>query len=73
MNYSASEFVVFIAGQLLVAAAIWGGIRADIRNMHERLNQIKEVADSAHERIDALMTSWANTDQRRGWTPPRDP
>ena len=44
--------LLFILAQLITGAAIWGAIRADIRNMHLRLDDIKKSADYAHQRID---------------------
>jgi hypothetical protein len=42
----------WVIGQLLVAAAIWGGIRVDIRAIHEHMKRIQRTADTAHMRID---------------------
>ena len=44
--------LLFILGQVVTGAAIWGAIRADIRNMHVRIDDIKKVADEAHQRLD---------------------
>jgi len=44
--------LLFIIGQTITAAAIWGGIRVDIRAMHTRMNDIKRAADEAHSRMD---------------------
>jgi len=38
----ALEIMLFIVGQVVVAAAIWGGIRADIKAMHVRLSALEE-------------------------------
>jgi len=46
------EIIMWIVGQIVVAAAIWGGIRADIKAMHSRIDHIQTVADEAHRRID---------------------
>lgn len=43
-----------LAGQLLVAGAIYGGIRADLRHMRERIAQQDDAIARAHERIDHL-------------------
>jgi hypothetical protein len=42
----------WLVGQLVVAAAIWGGIRKDIINIHRRLDDMTEALGKAHERID---------------------
>ena len=44
--------MLFLVGQLITSAAIWGAIRADIKAMHIRLDDIKKVADEAHQRLD---------------------
>jgi hypothetical protein len=49
---SIPEIIVWFLGQVVVAAAIWGGIRADIKGMHERLDRMEKRTDDAHRRID---------------------
>ena len=44
--------LLFILGQIVTGAAIWGGIRVDIRAMHTRMDDIKKAADDAHSRMD---------------------
>ena len=46
------NLALFLLGQVVTGAAIWGAIRADIRNMASRIADIKIAADKAHERID---------------------
>ena len=41
--------------QLLVAGAIYGGIRADLRNFKEGAEEAKESAKQAHRRIDDFL------------------
>lgn len=43
------------AGQLIIAGAIYGGIRADLRNLSQRVARHDEVIDRVHERIDNLV------------------
>lgn len=50
-----NNILLFLAGQLFTGAAIWGAIRADIRNMMVRMNDIKGSADHAHKRIDDIL------------------
>lgn len=47
-----SETLQWIVGQIVVAAAIWGSIRADIKGMHQRMDDIKDSVDKAHTRLD---------------------
>ncbi len=44
--------LLWLGGQLIVAAAIWGGIRADIRSIHSRIDHIEKSANDAHARLD---------------------
>ena len=56
--------VLFLFGQLVTGAAIWGAIRSDIRNMMIRMNDIKESSDHAHKRIDDIFTGAAYAHRR---------
>ena len=49
------QLVLFFAGQLVTAAAIWGGLKVEIRSLHEKVAANKEAADHAHERIDLML------------------
>lgn len=40
---------------LLTAAATWGAIRADLRNLHQQVRDLREDVGTAHERIDRLQ------------------
>ena len=44
-----------IFGLILTAGAVYGAIRTDIKNIHEKINDIKDSSDEAHKRIDALL------------------
>jgi hypothetical protein len=39
---------------LIAAGAVYGGIRSDIRAMHENLQRVEKMAAKAHDRIDAI-------------------
>lgn len=41
-----------LAVALATAGAIYGGIRADLRAMHERIRNAEESAKAAHTRLD---------------------
>lgn len=41
-----NSVLMWIAGQIIVAAAIWGGIRADISNMHKRIDRFEARLDN---------------------------
>lgn len=44
-----------IVGIILAAGAVYGGIRADLRGMHQGLQDVKESATAAHRRIDGML------------------
>ena len=52
---SESQIIIWIIGQIVVGAAIYGGIRADIRGMHLRLEHDEKSLSDAHERIDRIL------------------
>ena len=56
MTFDMQSVVMFIIGQLITGAAIWGGIRSDIKALHEKAAAAMSAADKAHERIDTLLT-----------------
>jgi hypothetical protein len=45
-----------VAGILVAAGAVYGGIRNDLRGMHERQDRLERSIDKAHERIDDCTT-----------------
>ncbi len=65
MAWTGQEIILFIIGQLVVGAGIWGGIRAEIKNMHERIKSAEDRANYAHERIDSIY-AWNGNDRRHG-------
>lgn len=46
------NILLFLFGQLVTAAAIWGGIRVEIRNLHAKIDGVQKGVDEAHQRID---------------------
>jgi hypothetical protein len=46
---------MWVAGQVIAGAAIWGGIRADIKGMHIRIEHAEKSAVEAHSRIDRIL------------------
>lgn len=57
--------LLWIAGQLLTAASIWGGIRSDIRNMRERIARVELSTDKAHKRLDLHLESGRKLERER--------
>ena len=50
-----SPIILYIIGQLALGAAIYGGIRADLRAMYTRLDHAEKSVTDAHNRIDRLL------------------
>ena len=48
-----------VGGVLLVAGAVYGGIRADLRRLHERSRNAATLAERAHDKIDGHIVDHA--------------
>jgi hypothetical protein len=46
------QVLMWLGGQFVVGAAIWGGIRTDLRNIHSRLDELAKSVDHARRRMD---------------------
>lgn len=55
-----NSILLFLLGQIITGAAVWGAIRADIRNMHARIDDVKRATDTAHARIDRHLEQEIN-------------
>ncbi len=60
MDWLTPQLLVTLASQLLAAGAVYGGIRADLRHIHERIESVKEEVERAHARMDQLLMKGAN-------------
>ena len=49
------EWMLQAAGYVALAGAVYGGIRSDIKSIHEQVAEAKAAAARAHERIDGLL------------------
>jgi hypothetical protein len=56
------QLVIFLIGQIVLSASIWGAIRGDIKALHENdknhengIKEAKEIAGRAHVRIDSYI------------------
>jgi len=58
------QLLLMIAGQIVTAGAIYGGIRADIRNLHARVAEAVQATAAAHARIDQLFDRRAHHDNQ---------
>ena len=50
-----TDLLLILGSQILVAAAVFGGIRADLKNMHEKMKGIDGDVTNAHQRIDKIL------------------
>lgn len=48
----ALDYALRIGGALLVAGAVYGGIRADLRGLHVRLEALHRSTRRVHKRLD---------------------
>ena len=44
-----TDLLLILGSQVLVAAAVFGGIRADLKNMHEKIKTIDGDVTNAHQ------------------------
>jgi len=51
-----SGLLMQIASFLVAAGAVYGGIRNDLKQMHERQERFERALEKAHERIDDCST-----------------
>lgn len=45
---------VQVGAMMIGAGAVYGGIRNDLRNMHEQIARLERALEKAHERIDSI-------------------
>lgn len=50
---------------LILAGAVYGGIRSDLRAMHENLLRIEKMAERAHSRLDQIGMMGTRRDDTR--------
>lgn len=53
------EFLYQLMAGIMMAGAVYGGIRADIKAMHERITGAQAAADRANKRIDQHLDKGA--------------
>ena len=47
---------------LVLAGAVYGGIRSDLKSLHEHIRRVEKDVDKAHERLDRLGFGRRNAD-----------
>ena len=52
MGQVSAELLFQIGSVLVTGAAIYGGIRADLKSMHSKIESVKDDAAEAHRRLD---------------------
>ena len=50
---------------LILAGAVYGGIRSDLRAMHENLRRVEKMAERAHNRLDQIGMFGTRRDDTR--------
>ena len=53
MGDSAS-LIYQIGSALILAGAVYGGIRSDLKALHEHIRRVEKDTDKAHERLDLM-------------------
>lgn len=48
---------VQLAGMMLIAGAVYGGIRNDQKRMREDIARIERATEKAHDRIDGISSA----------------
>lgn len=56
------SLILQIVTVLVACGAVYGGIRSDLKTIHERIAQIERAAEKAHDRIDGM----SGAGRRRG-------
>jgi hypothetical protein len=49
------DIVLWVIGQLFVGVALYGGIRVDIKNIHEKINNTANRVSEVNERVDKIL------------------
>jgi hypothetical protein len=48
------SLILQLVSILVACGAVYGGIRSDLKAIHERVARIEKAAEKAHDRIDGL-------------------
>lgn len=56
------SLILQVVTVLIAAGAVYGGIRSDLKTIHENIQRVEKAAEKAHDRIDAI----AHTGRRHG-------
>jgi len=51
------QLLIFVLGQIVVGAAIWGGIRADLKNIHASIKGVHARIDRVEVRVDTHINT----------------
>jgi len=49
------DVLVWLFGQVVIAAAVFGGIRMDLKNIHRSIAKLDNDVNDAHKRIDGIL------------------
>lgn len=51
------SLILQVVTVLIAAGAVYGGIRSDLKTIHENIQRVEKAAEKAHDRIDAIATT----------------
>lgn len=53
------NWFLFLISNLVIAGAVYGGIRSDLKHMRNDINRAEKSSDHAHSRIDNILAARA--------------
>ncbi len=56
------DFWLNVFGMIVAAGVSYGAIKSDLKNLHEKIKDVKDTADEAHSRIDKMLMRRRSTD-----------
>ena len=60
------DLIFQLGAMLLAAAATYGAIKSDLKNLHEKSKENRDSAEHAHTRIDQHVRDHLLVDRRKG-------
>ncbi len=56
------DFLLNALGMFVAAGVSYGAIKNDLKNIHEKVQDLKQSNDIAHKRIDTILYNRRSTD-----------
>jgi hypothetical protein len=51
------NWILFMVSNLVIAGAVYGGIRSDLKHMRSDIMRAEKVSEHAHSRIDVILAA----------------